>query len=260
MAIVTLLSDYGLDNSTVGLLKGIILSLAPQTVLVDLTHQLVPLDLAAGQFELDRAYRAFPRDTIHLAIVAPGLARSSQPVAFRAGDYWFVGPNNGLFSPILGRETVHEVVLLNPSVPCALGQLVSQGTFQGRDCYAPATGLLSAGRPLAELGSVLDPTQLQQLPGRPLQRIGDRMVATVQRVDHFGNLVTNLPAEWILNQVWRVRLAGHTVVFNPDQMAVGQQLRVRIGGHGFVELIFDGGQANVKLGCGVGQKVELFPL
>lgn len=258
MTIVTLLSDYGTDNTTAGLLKGIILSLAPQTTLVDLGHRLPPQDVSAAQFELDRAYCAFPKGTIHMAIIDPGIGSKGRPIALETENYFFVGPDNGLFTPMLERETVIQAVLLYPAVPKNLDRLSPIGVFRGRDYYAPAAGLLSAGEPLSRLGEPLDTATLQKISPRQPSRETDRVIGAIQRVDPFGNLVTNIPSSWADQRRWRVRIAGHTLAYDPATPDISALLRIQAGGHGYIEIVFAGGSATQRITAGVGQRIELF--
>jgi S-adenosyl-L-methionine hydrolase (adenosine-forming) len=253
MTIVTLLSDYGIDNSTVGLLKGIILSAAPETILVDLTHQVPSQDLLVAQFELGRAYRAFPKGTVHLAIVDPGISSKARPIAFQAGDYFFVGPDNGLFEAVLEQEAVQAVIGLKP-----LPLPGVSGVFHGRDCYAPAAAHLSLGKSLHDLGQAIDPQSLKHLEKHAQQESG-HLVGWVQRVDPFGNLITNVPNAWVLNNGnWRVRLAGHTLFFDTHKLDPGPKLQVRLGSIGFMEIAFERESASEHLKVGIGCKVEFF--
>ncbi len=251
MTIVTLLSDYGTDNSTVGLLKGIILSAAPETTLVDLTHQVPSQDLLVAQFELGRAYRAFPKGTIHLAIVDPGISSKARPIAFQARDYLFVGPDNGLFEAVLEQEVIQRVISLK-----LLPEM--SGVFHGRDCYAPAAAHLSLGKSLHDLGQPVDPQSLKRLEKHAQQESG-HLVGWIQRIDHFGNLITNVPNAWVLaGERWRVRLAGHTLFFDTHKTDPEPKLQVRPGSIGVMEIAFEGESASEHLKVGTGCKVEFF--
>ena len=254
MSIVTLLSDYGIDNSTVGLLKGVILSGAPQTILIDLTHQLPAQDLMTAQFELGKAYRAFPKGTVHLAVVDPGISSKARPIALQAGDYFFVGPDNGLFETVLQQEVVQEVVVLKSlTLPGMLS------VFHGRDSYAPAAAHLSLRKPLRDLGQAIDPQSLKRIEKYAPQQESDHLVGWVQRVDPFGNLITNVPNAWVLvGENWRVRLAGHTLLFDPRKLDPEGRLQVRLGSMGFMEIAFEGESASDHLKVGTGCKVECF--
>jgi S-adenosyl-L-methionine hydrolase (adenosine-forming) len=253
MTIVTLLSDYGTDNSTVGLLKGFILSAAPETNLVDLTHQVPSQDLLVAQFELGRAYRAFPKGTVHLAIVNPGISSKARPIVFQAGDYFFVGPDNGLFEAVLEQEVIQAAISLKP-----LPLPGMSGVFHGRDCYAPAAAHLSLGKSLHDLGQPVDPQSLKRLEKHAQQESG-HLVGWVQRVDPFGNLITNIPNAWVLaSERWRVRLAGHTLLFDPHKPNLESRLQVRLGGIGAMEIAFEGESASEHLKVGTGCKVEFF--
>ncbi len=254
MPIITLLSDYGIDNSTVGLLKGVILSGALQTILVDLTHQLPSQDLMTAQFELGRAYRSFPKGTVHLAVVDPGISSKARPVAFQAGDYFFVGPDNGLFETVLRQEVVYKAVVLEPSP-----RPETLGVFHGRDCYAPAAAHLSLGKSLQDLGQFIDSLSLKRLEKYAPQQESGHLVGWVQRVDPFGNLITNVPNAWVLvEEHWRIRLAGHTLLFDPGKIYPESRLQVRLGSMGFMEIAFEGESASDHLKAGTGCKVECF--
>ncbi|MGA7953750.1 MAG: SAM-dependent chlorinase/fluorinase [Gloeobacterales cyanobacterium] len=253
MTIVTLLSDYGIDNSTVGVLKGFILSAAPETTLVDLSHQLPSQDLLIAQFELGRAYRAFPKGTVHLAIVDPGIASKARPIAFQAGDYFFVGPDNGLFETVLEQEAIQAVISLKP---LPLSEM--SGVFHGRDCYAPAAAHLSLGKSLHDLGQAIDSQSLKRLDKHAQQESG-HLVGWVQRIDPFGNLITNVPNAWVLaEEMWRVRLPGHTLLFDPHKPDPEHKLQVRPGSIGFMEIAFEGESASEHLKVRTGCKVEFF--
>ena len=111
--VITLLTDFGTQDTFVGVLKGVILSIAPHAQVVDLTHHVPPQDIRAGAFALKTAYSYFPPGTIHLAIVDPGVGGQRRPVAAHIGDYFYVCPDNGLLTYVLERETLHQAVTLD---------------------------------------------------------------------------------------------------------------------------------------------------
>lgn len=253
MALITLLSDYGLETSTVGVIKGTLHTLAPEAVLVDLTHQIKPQDLLAARFELMTAYRSFPSGTVHLALVNPGAMNGQRAVAFRTADHFFVGPDNGLFDGVLDIEPAIEAVEL--TVLPALGRM-----FRGRDIYAPAAALLAQNRPLSSLGTAIDPTTLVRFAVDLANRTTDGIHGQVQKVDRFGNLITNIPGEWVLDRSWDVRISGHRFLFSFASCdREGGKLQAQVASHGFVQLIFDGDNAARRLGVGIGQLVVMQP-
>nr|MBA3320351.1 SAM-dependent chlorinase/fluorinase [Pyrinomonadaceae bacterium] len=140
--IVTLLTDFGAADYFVGAVKGVLLTICPGTTIVDITHEIPAHDVEAGAFTLLAAYDSFPPGTIHVAVVDPGVGSSRRPLLVVTADYFFVGPDNGLFSYILERESATRVFHLTnqeyfrPSVSL---------TFHGRDIFAPVAGALAGG-------------------------------------------------------------------------------------------------------------------
>lgn len=185
---IAILTDFGTRDGYAGIMRGVILGIAPASSVVDLTHNIPPQDIAAGAWVLSTAWRYFPAGSIFLAVVDPGVGSARRAVALRAGDRYFVGPDNGLFSLVIARAPIEAAVALdNPRY-----QLPQpSATFHGRDIFAPAAAHLAAGVPLAALGSPLDPASLVSiaLPGPRWE--GDTLVGHVVHVDIFGNLITN---------------------------------------------------------------------
>lgn len=208
-AIVTLTSDFG-PGLFVGLMKGVILGICPRARLVDLEHGLAPQDVRAGALVLEAAWGVFPAGTVHLAVVDPGVGTSRRGLALKAlGQFW-VGPDNGLFTPVwLADPQARAWELAEPSF---FRQPVSQ-TFHGRDVFAPVAAHLAAGLDPARLGEpLLDPVLLDW--PRPFER-GLELVGQVLGADRFGNLLTNLGRAqveaFLRNRPALVRLAGLTV-------------------------------------------------
>src|ERR1700694_5257561 len=141
--IVTLLTDFGLDDGYVGAMKGAILAVHPRASLVDITHGVRPYAVLQGAFLLDSAWRGFPPETVHVAVVDPGVGTKRKAIAFKAADHVFVGPDNGLFTFL--NDPVSETVELAPPPEAA-------PTSHGRDVFAPVAARLAAGAPLGEVG------------------------------------------------------------------------------------------------------------
>ncbi len=185
--IVTLLSDFGSRDTYVGQMKGVILTLAPNAHIVDLTHEVRAQDVTEGAFQLATAWSTFPERTIHVAVVDPGVGTSRRAIAFRFGGQFFVLPDNGLAYFVLGGATPDEVVVLDR--PAARLANVSS-TFHGRDVFSPAGAQLARGMSLDELGSALDPSSLVRLdfPGVDVEPGVVR--GPVVSIDHFGSCRT----------------------------------------------------------------------
>lgn len=186
--LATLLTDFGYADYFVGAMKGALLSVAPDASIIDITHDLPPHDIQAAAWTLANAYSYFPKGTVHVAVVDPGVGSSRRALAVRAGEYFFVGPDNGLFNFIFEREErVEAVELQNKKF---FREYVSR-TFHGRDVFAPIAGAILNGVSLGEFGDAV--TDCVRLSQPCLHRTDDGMlVASVIHVDRFGNLVTNI--------------------------------------------------------------------
>ena len=189
--LITLLTDFGTADYFVGAMKGVILSLNPQARIVDITHEIPSQDIQAGAFTLLASYKSFSPQTIHLAVVDPGVGSERRPVLVTAGGQFFVGPDNGLFSYIYERERDARVFHLTRE-SYFLPHVSS--TFHGRDLFAPVAAALSNGATPAELGEELT-DYVRLAPLAPGRRADDTIEASIIHIDRFGNCITNLTRE-----------------------------------------------------------------
>jgi S-adenosylmethionine hydrolase len=158
--VIALLTDFGQGDGDVGVMKGVIASIAPGAQIIDITHEIAPQNIPSGAWILSTAYRFFPQGTIFVCVVDPGVGSSRNAIAVHTGDKFFVGPDNGLFSYVLAQQTFNNaVVLSNPAYH--LPQVSS--TFHGRDIFAPAGAHLANGVALSELGTAIDSSKLQRI-------------------------------------------------------------------------------------------------
>jgi len=187
MPVVTLTSDFG-PGPFAGLMKGVILSICPAARLVDLSHQVPPQDVRAGALVLEQALGVFPPGTVHLAVVDPGVGTARRPLCVQAGGQFWVGPDNGLFTPVLLAHPDARAFLLQEER--FFRQPVS-ATFHGRDIFAPVAARLACGLDPRELGpEVSDPVRLEW----PRPRVeGGVLLGAILGADAFGNLGSNLP-------------------------------------------------------------------
>ena len=203
MALITLLTDFGLADTYVGQMKGAVLSVLPNAIVVDLTHTVPAQDIVAGAFLLWTAVEVFPPDSIHLAVVDPGVGSARRGLALRSrrGDV-FVGPDNGLLMPAARRLGGVDVAIeLNRA---EYWRPRGSSTFHGRDIFGPVAGHIASGVRLEDLGSALaDPIDLALPEPRGLE-------GEVVHVDAYGNLVTNLAAA-NLPPRFNVRLGAYLI-------------------------------------------------
>lgn len=186
--IVTLLTDFGEADGYTGILKGVILAIAPEARIVDLSHQIPPQDITAGALVLRSAAPYFPADTIHVAIVDPGVGSARHAIAIRTRHGTFIGPDNGVLSLAVGPAAdAHVREISNP----AWLRPDRSNTFHGRDIFAPAAGHLAAGADFDECGPSRSRFEELLLPAWH-EVPGGEIAGEILYRDRFGNLVTNL--------------------------------------------------------------------
>lgn len=187
--LIAFMTDFGSGDGDVGVLKGVALGIVPHAHLIDITHEIAPQEVTSAAWILSTIYRYFPIGTVFVCVIDPGVGSTRRTIAIHAGDWYFVGPDNGLFSYIYTEQPVHGVVALsNPAYH--LAQVSS--TFHGRDIFTPVGAHIARGVPLAEIGERVDPSLLVRLPVG-IEHQDNRITSSIVHVDHFGNLITGIP-------------------------------------------------------------------
>jgi S-adenosyl-L-methionine hydrolase (adenosine-forming) len=186
--IVALLTDFGTRDHYVGALKGAVLSAAPEATVVDIVHDLAPHDVRAGAFALEAAYRAFPAGTAFVAVVDPGVGSERRELALAAGGYFFVGPDNGLFTLILAA---HPDARVHAITNAGLFRHEVSPTFHARDVFGPVAARLAGGMPLQEAGAPIPDPVVFAVP-RPRRLAGGEWEGEVVYADRFGNLSSSI--------------------------------------------------------------------
>lgn len=253
--LLTLTTDFGLADAYVGIMKGVILQIAPTGQIVDLSHQVAPQQVAEAAYLLRSAYAYFPPRAIHVAVVDPGVGTSRQPIAVQAPHGTFVGPDNGVFTAALTAQGALDVetgcLLQGQAVVLANRQYwrhpVSQ-TFHGRDIFAPSAAHLAAGVPLRELGPTIT-TLRRAVVDEP--RVENGMVrGAIVHLDHFGNAISNIPAALVPPQPL-FEVSGRTI----RGLAANYQeapVVALVGSSGLVEIAARNANAATALGIRVG--------
>jgi S-adenosylmethionine hydrolase len=185
--VIALLSDFGTRDTYTGTMKGVMLGIAPEVELVDLTHEIAPHDVLDGALQLAAAYRYFPSGTIFLAVVDPGVGSGRRGLAAEAGDYRFVAPDNGVLTVVLRETPPRRVVEISER---RYARPTVSRTFEGRDRFAPAAAWLAKGTQLSALGRTITDYHRIDIPVPEMST--DLLRGVVLRVDRFGNLVTNI--------------------------------------------------------------------
>lgn len=188
--VLAFLTDFGSSDGYVGVMKGVVLAIAADVHLVDITHEVPSQRVATAAWILATSYRYFPAGTIYVCVVDPGVGSLRHPIALHAGNWFFVGPDNGLFSYILTEQPVHEAVILSNST-YHLSHVST--TFHGRDVFSPVAAHLARGVPLSAFGTPIETAALQRLDLELPSRQGPEITARIVHIDHFGNLITGIP-------------------------------------------------------------------
>src|ERR1041384_614841 len=186
--LVTLLTDFGTRDYFVGAMKGALLAVNSHAHIVDLTHEIPAHDIAAGAFTLVAAYDVFPPQTIHVAVVDPGVGSARRPIVVATRDYFFVGPDNGLFSYVCEREPDARVFHMTNE---KYFRAPVSDTFHGRDIFAPVAGALSQGVAPEALGELID-DHVRLAPLAPARAADGTLNASIIHIDRFGNCITNI--------------------------------------------------------------------
>ncbi len=243
---IVLVTDFGLSDTYVGVMKGVIAGIAPQATVIDLTHAIPPQDVQAA-FAILTSYQDFPSGTIFCCVVDPEVGSGREALALETPErnaYTFVFPDNGLLMPILQEASITKVVRLdNP----AYHHKKASNTFHGRDIFAPVSAHLAAGVALEHLGSPYDPASLRRLEWPQPRAIENGFEAHIIHIDHFGNLVTNVKGEglegprarWIIT-CGGLRLRGISATFAD---ALPGETLAYLGSSGYLELAIRQGNA-----------------
>jgi S-adenosylmethionine hydrolase len=255
--IITLLTDFGLDDYYVAAMKGVILSRCSQARLVDISHGIGPQNVLSAAYILLGAYRQFPAGTIHLAVVDPGVGSSRRGLILRTDRYLFVGPDNGLFS--LVAPELAEAYEIQPSAH--LPATVSN-TFHGRDIFAPVAAALAAGVKPEELGSPIhDPKRFAALA----QVTGPTIKSQIIHLDRFGNAVSGIERRHLNSELLAspFSLRAGTIDirlqkrFYSEEPVVPGEAFLIWGSLNFLEISVTNGSAAELLNLSCGQEVTL---
>jgi hypothetical protein len=256
--IITLTTDFGLDDGYVGVIKGVILGILPWAQIVDISHAIAPQAILDAGYVLATAAPYFPRGTVHVVVVDPGVGTERRPLAVLTERAVYIGPDNGVFSRVYGDENVQSIrQLTNPAYRLPL----ISNTFHGRDIFAPAAAHIAGGIPPHSLGpEVADPVRLV-IP-QP-QRLADGSLrGEIIYVDHFGNLISNVPVAWLGGRAeWRFEIGGVVIDgFHSTYGRVAVNQAVVLGGsEGLIEVGVRNNHAGAVLGLGRGARFSAQP-
>jgi len=258
MAIITLLSDFGLKDSYVAEMKGIILSTSPDTGIVDITHDIKKFDIEMGMFILASAVRYFPDGTVHVIVVDPGVGSQRRAVAVETEKYYFVAPDNGVLTLALKQERIVKSIELTNS---AYFMDEVSDTFHGRDIFAPVAAHLSLGVEIEALGHEAGELEEIQLSEPEVSQSGIK--GHVIHIDKFGNLITDIKQELfnsvILSRRFSIKVGGirlERISRSYAEVSAGEPLAI-FDSFGNLEIAVNRGSATEKLEVRKGDSIEI---
>jgi S-adenosylmethionine hydrolase len=254
---ITLLTDFGLSDHFAGVMKGVIASIEPRVSVVDISHQVEPFRIAQARFLLAQSWPYFPKGTIHVVVVDPGVGSERRPLLVEAAGQRFVGPDNGIFSDLLALKGARCRHITNRKL--FLTQV--SATFHGRDIFAPVAAHLAKGLPAAKVGPLItDP--FRAAPDVPVQISPRKWTGSVLYCDRFGNLVTNFRCAdfaWLAERPFALRIGTARVHRLEDCYAdsARDELFLLPGSSGMLEIALNQDSAARRLGLSAGAAVEL---
>lgn len=257
MPVITLTTDFGSADHFAGTMKGVILGIVPRATIVDITHEIAPYDVNEAAFVIAQAWRYFPKGTIHVLVIDPGVGSERRPILCEAGRQFFIAPDNGVLSMIYDASPHKVRVISNEKL---MNARVSR-TFHGRDVFAPAAAHLARGVAPVRFGKTIA-DYIRGFPLRPRELSPGEWTGVILKVDRFGNLITNfhisdfdavktLPFE-LRAGIECVRRLAVTYA----ETAIGDVFAI-VGSSGYLEIAANQSSAAGILGCGAGAPVDL---
>lgn len=250
---VTLTTDFGHFDGFVACVKGVILSYAPKVSIFDISHEVKPFDVQSTAWIIHNTYSYFPKGTIHVVVVDPGVGTCRRPLLLVSKDHIFIGPDNGVFSYVLeDKEKWQAFILNNPEYYLQ----EPSATFHGRDIFAPVAGHIATGVAPNLIGAPIDLDTLVRFSVSEPLITDQSVIGEITYIDRFGNLITNIDAASV-KQDSPVFINGKsvgTIATTYGSVKVGQ-ITALIGSHGYVEIGVNGGRGDLALGVGLGAQV-----
>lgn len=255
MQIITLTTDFGNTDPYAGILKGVILNIFPYAKVVNITHNISPQDIWQANWTLESSYYYFPHGTIHLCVVDPGVGSLRKPVLIETKNYFFIGPNNGIFTGILEKEHLVNVIELTEKKYWLAD--ISQ-TFHARDVFAPVAAHLSKGITPKDFGKILQKEELSKLPQSNFSKNEKGCMGTVKHIDRFGNIITNIPDSSLPNKVCgKFKTMDFKGFVSSYSEGEPNKLFAIKGSSGYLELFINRGNVSKVTNAKVGDKVEV---
>ena len=249
--LITLLTDFGNKDGFVGTMKGVILVINPNVKIIDVSHEISQGDINSAGFILAQSAPYFPANTIHVAVVDPGVGSTRKALLVETPNAFFIAPDNGLLKFIFAKEKNCKVFEIT-NTAYFLDNV--SNTFHGRDIFAPVAAFLSKGISPEKIGPVTNEFERGKI-SLPAEK-GNNVFGEIIYIDHFGNLITNIPAK-MLKSVNEIRIGNKTLpgIFTTYSSVKESELVSVIGSHGLVEIAKRNGNAHMELNAELATKV-----
>ena len=272
-SIITLTTDFGYNDAYVAAMKGAILSTNPEANIIDISHSIEPQNILQAAFVLNTAYRYFPNQTVHVAVVDPGVGSERQGIILKTPSGLFVAPDNGILSYIIDdlflvespstqythdlKEVIFKTGLEAVAItdPRFWRNPVSP-TFHGRDIFAPVAAGLALGILLYEFGEKINSLHILPIPKPSLDPQGN-LIGQVLHIDRFGNLITNIKSGNLPGRDVMIEVAGHCIRGISKYYAQNEGVMAILGSSGYLEISLRDGSACDFLGMVVGDKIKV---
>ncbi len=258
--IITLTTDFGLRDPYVAEMKAIMLGISPNSKIVDISHEIEKFNLTMAGYTLAAACPYFPKGTIHVAVIDPGVGTSRKAILIHTENSYYIGPDNGaLILAAKAQRIRHTYRIENPKF--MLSRISS--TFHGRDIFAPAAAHLANGIPAEEFGP--ETTEIVKPRFAEITKINGELIGEVIHIDDFGNIITNLGERELrligIKRTIRIDLEDTNLqlqLFEAYAEADSQEPFAIIGSHNFLEISINQGNAAKRIQARVGDKITLF--
>jgi S-adenosylmethionine hydrolase len=266
-AVITLTTDFGLNDGYVAAMKGVILGINPGATIVDICHSIEPQNIQQGAFVLSTAFSYFPQDTVHLVIVDPEVGGLRRAIILETDNALFVAPDNGVLSYVIQASTSKRIsrpTLVKLPRGLQAFEITNSKywhhpvspTFHGRDVFAPVAAHVSLGIPLNELGQAITSVSVFP-PPRPRTDATGNLIGHILHIDHFGNLITDINSQDLPSGEFSIQVAGHRIGSLSHSYEQSQDLLALIGSSGQLEIALKGGNAARLLGSKLGDELQI---
>jgi S-adenosylmethionine hydrolase len=272
-SIITLTTDFGYDDAYVAAVKGAILSINPEANIIDISHSIMPRNILQAAFVLNAAYRYFPKQTVHMAVVDPGVGSERQGIIVKTPSALLVAPDNGILSYIINdlfqvesssnqySHNLEKVIFKTGLEAVAITdprfwRHPVSPTFHGRDIFAPVAAGLSLGISLYEFGEKINSLHVFPIP-KPSLDPEDNLIGQVLHVDRFGNLITNIKTDDLPGKDVMIEAAGYCIQGISSYYTQDEGVMAIMGSSGYLEISLRDGSACDFLGMVVGDEIKI---